>query len=670
MATTGGQTLNDRLNAARYALAGQGLARVVCKATTEELLAPKKKHLDYLLQCTYEANVSIPQMANLLIERTGHNSWIVVFKALITVHHLMCYGNERFTQYLASSNCSFQLSNFLDKTGVKGYDMSTYIRRYAKYLNEKALSYRLVALDFAKMKRGKEEGSLRTMTNDKLLKTLPILQNQVDALLEFDCSASDLSNHVINAAFMLLFRDLIRLFACYNDGIINLLEKYFEMQRKQCREALDIYKKFLIRMDKVAEFLKVAENIGIDKVDIPDLTKAPSSLLEALEAHLNALEAKGKRHKEKHNKEHSDQSKPASSTSNANLDDDQLKKALEEEAAMMNRLKEKHVKDKPFNPFLDTTPDLTSFDTSATSSSASAATGKSSNDIIDLFGSNGASSQPSNNLLTNQTNNLFSSNLNGALHTQSNSNTINNSVIGSQLLENGSNSSLKPSSELLGILANNSQSFHSNIFSQNHSFTNLNNPYLSNQNNQYLTASSSSLNPSLVNQFNQNSMQNQLGQQNQALTNTNTLPNYQTKQNILNVNANGNNLLMNPAFTATTSNMNPFASGFAQPTSSTNVGGSGSTFEPNFAGAFGSSSNPSNGSAFDAFGDILQPQKSTNTQPVSISNNSMLSMMNNLNNNNNNSKQSTILKGDLDSTLANLALNLDLKPKKMPNNKY
>lgn len=140
-----------------------------------------------------------------------------------------------------------------------------------------------------------EEGSLRTMTNDKLLKTLPILQNQVDALLEFDCTAMDLSNNVINAAFMLLFRDLIRLFACYNDGIINLLEKYFEMQRKQCREALDIYKKFLIRMDKVAEFLKVAENIGIDKVDIPDLTKAPSSLLEALEAHLGSLEAKGKR---------------------------------------------------------------------------------------------------------------------------------------------------------------------------------------------------------------------------------------------------------------------------------------------------------------------------------------------------------------------------------------
>ncbi len=31
------------------------------------------------------------------------------------------------------------------------------------------------------------------------------------------------------------------------------------MNKKNAREALDIYKRFLIRMDRVAEFLKVAE---------------------------------------------------------------------------------------------------------------------------------------------------------------------------------------------------------------------------------------------------------------------------------------------------------------------------------------------------------------------------------------------------------------------------
>lgn len=287
-----GQTINDRLLAARHSIAGQGLAKSVCKATTEEMIGPKKKHLDYLIHCTNEPNVSIPQLANLLIERSQNTNWVVVFKALITVHHMLCYGNERFTQYLASSNSTFQLSNFLDKSGVQGYDMSPFIRRYAKYLNEKALSYRTVAFDFCKVKRGKEDGTLRTMNAEKLLKTLPVLQSQLDALLEFDCTANDLTNGVINMAFMLLFRDLIRLFACYNDGIINLLEKYFDMNKKQCRDALDLYKKFLIRMDRVAEFLKVAENVGIDKGDIPDLTKAPSSLLDALEQHLASLEGK------------------------------------------------------------------------------------------------------------------------------------------------------------------------------------------------------------------------------------------------------------------------------------------------------------------------------------------------------------------------------------------
>jgi hypothetical protein len=41
-----GQTLNDRILAAKHSLAGQGLAKAVCKATTEELIGPKKKHLD------------------------------------------------------------------------------------------------------------------------------------------------------------------------------------------------------------------------------------------------------------------------------------------------------------------------------------------------------------------------------------------------------------------------------------------------------------------------------------------------------------------------------------------------------------------------------------------------------------------------------------------------
>lgn len=407
-----GQTINDRLLAAKHSLAGQGLAKSVCKATTEELLGPKKKHLDYLVHCTNEPNVSIPQMANLLIERSQNTNWVVVFKALITTHHVMCYGNERFTQYLASSNSTFNLTNFVDKSSTQGvagarqgYDMSPFIRRYARYLNEKAMSYRLVAFDFCKVKRGKEEGTLRTMNAEKLLKTLPTLQSQLDALLEFDCTANDLTNGVINMSFMLLFRDLIRLFACYNDGIINLLEKYFDMNKKQCRDALDLYKKFLIRMDRVGEFLKVAENIGIDKGDIPDLTKAPNSLLDALEQHLASLEGNTPTQMASNQMNLKSGVSALSSTSNAfgsavnnaqQIDESMKQQAVAEEEAAMNQYKAKVQSPSSTNPFLmssspvkqqgvvETQPILDLFGTPPVQAGGGASQTKASDDLLQL----------------------------------------------------------------------------------------------------------------------------------------------------------------------------------------------------------------------------------------------------------------------------------------------
>ncbi|XP_023266236.1 clathrin coat assembly protein AP180-like isoform X7 [Seriola lalandi dorsalis] len=286
-----GQTLTDRIAAAQYSLTGSEVSRAVCKSTTHEQTAPKKKHLEYLIQATQETNVNVPQMADTLMERAGNASWVVVFKALITTHHLMVHGNERFLQFLASRNTLFNLSNFLDKTGSHGYDMSTFIRRYSRYLNEKAFAYRQMSFDFGRVKKG-ADGVMRTMTVEKLLKGMPTLQSQIDALLDFDVHAQELNNGVINACFLLLFKDLIKLYACYNDGIINLLEKFFQMKRSQCKDGLEIYKRFLTRMTRVSEFFKIAEQVGIDKNDIPELTQAPESLLESLETHLNTLEGK------------------------------------------------------------------------------------------------------------------------------------------------------------------------------------------------------------------------------------------------------------------------------------------------------------------------------------------------------------------------------------------
>lgn len=45
-----GQSITDRITAAQHSVTGSAVAKTVCKATTHEIMGPKKKHLD----CKYQ----------------------------------------------------------------------------------------------------------------------------------------------------------------------------------------------------------------------------------------------------------------------------------------------------------------------------------------------------------------------------------------------------------------------------------------------------------------------------------------------------------------------------------------------------------------------------------------------------------------------------------------
>lgn len=68
-----GQTLTDRIAAAQYSLTGSEVARAVCKATTHEVMGPKKKHLECkwvqvkITPCLCLLNIPAPWFCSLII---------------------------------------------------------------------------------------------------------------------------------------------------------------------------------------------------------------------------------------------------------------------------------------------------------------------------------------------------------------------------------------------------------------------------------------------------------------------------------------------------------------------------------------------------------------------------------------------------------------------------
>ncbi|XP_018647361.1 phosphatidylinositol-binding clathrin assembly protein, putative [Schistosoma mansoni] len=304
-----GQSLSDLVTAMKYTLSGSVVVKVIAKLQQKKCALLK------------ENICPVPDFANQIVIRTQHSNLVVVFKALLTIHHLMQFGNERFSQYIASNNCHFYVPSLHDRNSIQAHGISVFLRPYAKYLDEKAASYREVAFDFCRLKRGKEDGDMRTMPQDKLMKTLPVIEKQLDALLMFDATLNELSNSLLRVAHLSLYRDLIRLYAVYNEGMINLIGRYFTMSKRDCRVSLEIYKNFLKRMESMNTFVKVAESaepggtpLSIDSENNP-FKPVPPSVLEALEEHLTYLEG----HKQAEKKITSNISPKSQSTTNPSI---------------------------------------------------------------------------------------------------------------------------------------------------------------------------------------------------------------------------------------------------------------------------------------------------------------------------------------------------------------
>lgn len=52
---------------------------------------------------------------------------------------------------------------------------------------------------------------------------------------------------------------MIKIYTVYNDALINLLEKFFEMKKSECKETIGVYRRFLMRQESVQRFLQLAE---------------------------------------------------------------------------------------------------------------------------------------------------------------------------------------------------------------------------------------------------------------------------------------------------------------------------------------------------------------------------------------------------------------------------
>lgn len=145
-----GQSINDRLTAARYSLAGQGLAKSVCKATTEEVIGPKKKHLD----CEYTSH-HFPLLVPFLVDVRASHTGKVSRRLFIDLESMNMMAALRWGP-LGLLFCVYSASSYLHSS-MRGLllGQQEHMRHYSRL--ERRVLKRIFHLKFKKSKKHGEQ---------------------------------------------------------------------------------------------------------------------------------------------------------------------------------------------------------------------------------------------------------------------------------------------------------------------------------------------------------------------------------------------------------------------------------------------------------------------------------------------------------------------------------
>lgn len=274
--------------------------KIVKGATKVKVAAPKPKYIEPILMATLidhpEESENFRTIMRTLANRLQDSAWSVVYKLLIVIHIMIREGDRDVTlDYLANKNPSMLNLSLLNVVRSDHFSSDVrFIVKYAKYLHTRAKQFEYTGIDYVRDERSNNStsqsgGRLRSLSVERgLLRETESVQKQIDALLKNSFVENDVNNDIVLTAFRLLVNDLLALFQELNEGVINLLEHYFEMSKVDAERALKIYKKFVDQTKYVIDYLRVAKHLEYaTRLHVPTIKHAPTALTSSLEEYLD-----------------------------------------------------------------------------------------------------------------------------------------------------------------------------------------------------------------------------------------------------------------------------------------------------------------------------------------------------------------------------------------------
>ncbi|XP_075474211.1 putative clathrin assembly protein At5g35200 [Primulina tabacum] len=261
----------------------------VVRATNHVELPAKEKHVRAVFSCVLgtRPRADVAYCIHALARRLSKTqNWAVALKTLIVIHRALKEVDPTFQEELINYGRSrghiLNLAHFKDDSSPNAWDYSAWVRCYALYLEERLECFRILKYDI-------EADHLRTKDLDtpELLEHLPSLQQLLFRVLGCQPQGAAIHNHVIQLALAMVASESIKIYNAISDGTVNLVDKFFEMQKPDALKALDIYRRASVQAERLSEFYEVCKNLDVQRGErYIKIEQPPASFLQAMEEYV------------------------------------------------------------------------------------------------------------------------------------------------------------------------------------------------------------------------------------------------------------------------------------------------------------------------------------------------------------------------------------------------